>query len=124
MVQHFDDEPTTNTKRALQIWQILICKAHNHQTITYGDLAELLGYRGAGIVGHKLEPILDYCNVHGLPQLTCLVVNSGTGLPSPKSDLVQTTSHAEREKVYQYNWYNLVPPTPQEFDEAHRQARG
>lgn len=123
MVQHFDDNPT-NPKRALQIWQILVSKAHNHQTITYGELAELLGFKGAGMVGHKLEPILDYCDIHGLPQLTCLVVNPGTGLPSPKSALVQATSQAEREKVYQFNWYNLVPPTPQEFHEAHRQVRG
>jgi hypothetical protein len=123
MVQYFDDNPT-NAKRALQIWQILICKAHNHQTITYGDLAELLGFKGAGVVGHKLEPILDFCNVHGLPPLTCLVVNSGTGLPSPDSDLVLLTSQADRERVYQFNWYGLVPPTPEEFDQAHRQVRG
>ena len=35
MLNRFDDNPT-NAARALQIWLVLIGKAHNRQTITYG----------------------------------------------------------------------------------------
>ena len=46
MTRYFKDNPTLYT-RALQIWQILIAKAENRQTMTYGALAHALGFRGA-----------------------------------------------------------------------------
>ena len=33
--------------RAVQTWQILVCRASLHRIITYGELAELLGYTDA-----------------------------------------------------------------------------
>ena len=41
MVRRFDEDHSWPT-RALQIWQILIGKAHNRQLMTYGQLANLL----------------------------------------------------------------------------------
>jgi hypothetical protein len=42
MARRFDDV-RTQPARALQIWQILIAKAHSRQTMTYGQLAGLMG---------------------------------------------------------------------------------
>lgn len=47
MVRRFVDNPTIST-RAVQIWQILVGRAHNRQTITYLELARLMHYRGGG----------------------------------------------------------------------------
>ncbi|BAZ87656.1 hypothetical protein [Dolichospermum compactum] len=41
MHKTFNDNPT-HPKRALQIWQILISKAANRQTLTYGMLAKTI----------------------------------------------------------------------------------
>jgi hypothetical protein len=46
MVERFDDAPT-NFDRAMQIWQVLVCKAHNRQTATYEMLSKCWGTRAA-----------------------------------------------------------------------------
>ena len=48
MVVNFFVEDSTVYKRALQIWLVLIGKAHNRQTTTYGALARTLGYTSPG----------------------------------------------------------------------------
>ena len=111
-----DPEFRTGPNRALQIWQILVCKAGNRQTMTYGELASILGFKGAQVLGKFLEYILRYCEKNQLPSLTVLVVNQETGLPGsgfPPEDL-----HSERERVFRFDWFGLVPPTPKDFAEA------
>jgi putative restriction endonuclease len=116
MVKRFADNPTLPS-RALQIWQILVGKAHNRQTMTYGQLADLLGFAGAGVLGNHLGVIMFYCEKHDLPPLTVLVVNQESGLPG--LGLTSTTDlHADRERVFNYPWYDLYPPTPDEFKAA------
>lgn len=53
MVRFFDDDPT-NASQALQIWQILIAAASDRRTLTYGILADMLGFKGAGVLGRRL----------------------------------------------------------------------
>ena len=78
MVRLFQDD-STQSNRALQIWQVLIAKAANRQTITYGNLARTLGYESAGqFMSGLLNPVMRYCQVNGLPPLTVLVVNRET----------------------------------------------
>lgn len=121
MPRLFSENPS-RPLRAVQIWQILIGKAHNRQTMTYGDLAAMLGFDKAGTLGKNLEYILDYCSINQLPPLTALVYNQVTGKPGDGIKLGDMA--AELERVYQYAWYSLIPPTAQEFDEARRQVRG
>jgi hypothetical protein len=116
MLSFFHDNPTHPT-RALQIWQILIGKAHARQTLTYGMLAHLLGFKGAGTLAHPLGHIMFYCRQHNLPPLTVLVVNQTTGVPG--DGLLGTNLHAQRELVFRYNWYSIVPPTPETFSAAY-----
>ena len=90
--------------------------------MTYGELADLMGFGGAGTIGWPLDYVLCYCVIHQLPPLTTLVFNQDTGLPG--TGLKFDDWQADCERVYQFNWYGLVPPTPQEFDEALRHVRG
>jgi hypothetical protein len=119
MVRRFS-QIKKNEWRALQIWQILIAAAHNRQTLTYGLLAKLLGYKGAGVFALQLGHIAHYCNLHGLPPLTSIVVNEETGLPG--EGIPVHNALAQREAVYRYGWFDLALPTPAEFLQATAQA--
>ena len=115
MPKLFSDNPSFPT-RALQIWQILISKAANRQTMTYGQLADMLGFGGAGTLADMLGHIMFYCQQKKLPPLSALVVNKDTGLPGLGLDI--NDLHAEREAVFKFDWYGIYPPTPEEFKQA------
>ncbi len=118
MTKLFKDD-STNATRALQIWQILVSKAHNRQTMTYGALASLLGYEKSYILSGMLGHIMEYCEQNKLPPLTILVVNKETGLPGV--GLTSPTNlHAEREEVFRYDWFGLYPPTAEELGQAYK----
>lgn len=116
-IRHFDDHATHAT-RALQIWQILIACAHQRQTLTYGNLAKILGFQGAGTLAPILGHLMYFCHQHNLPPLTVIVVNQETGLPG--NGLVGANLNADREKVFDYNWFGLYPPTPEELRQANQ----
>jgi putative restriction endonuclease len=116
MPELYEDQSTYAT-RATQIWQILVCKASNRKTLTYGQLAELIGFKGAGTLAHFLGHIMYYCLQNGLPPLTVLVVNQETGLPG--EGLIEANLNADRERVFRFNWFGIVPPTPEELEEAY-----
>lgn len=108
--------------RALQIWQILICKASSKQTMTFGQLAQMLGLGGATPLNHMLGHITHLCLQEGLPPLTVLVVNKSTGLPSALMDLpgalAGPTLDDDRERVFAHPWFSVYPPTPEQFKQA------
>ena len=116
MVKFFKSNPTHPT-RALQIWQILIAKASNRQTLTYGMLAQLLGFKGAGVLAPILGHIMFYCQQNNLPPLTVIVVNQKTGLPG--KGLTDADLNADRETVFNYDWFDLYPPSPEELASAY-----
>lgn len=116
MVKQFSEEPS-HPLRSLQIWQILIGAAHNRQILTYGMLANMMGYRGAGILPQPLGHIMYYCRQNKLPPLTILVVNQDTGLPG--EGLTGADLNADGESVFRYNWYSIIPPTTDELEEAY-----
>lgn len=116
MVRKFSDE-SNSPERALQVWQILIGKAHNRQTITYIDLAKIIGYNDARPVINLLHHLMNYCEQNGLPPLTAIVVNKGTGAPG-KGLRTTTDVDADREEVFNFDWYMLVPPTPDQLRRA------
>lgn len=107
--------------RASQIWQILVGLAYNRQTITFGGLAEIMGFQGAGIFANILGHIMFYCLQHGLPVLTVLVVNQETGLPGDGIILSPEANgdpNVERERVFNRPWYRFRPPTQDELAQA------
>lgn len=115
----FFDQNSSNASRALQIWLILIAKAHNRQTITYGMLADMMGFKGAGMLGGILDYIMKYCDQNQLPPLTVLVENKETGKPGSGLTTI-ADSNKDRLAVFDYNWFNVIPPTIEELREAHQ----
>ncbi|WP_197498805.1 hypothetical protein [Halodesulfovibrio spirochaetisodalis] len=111
----------TKYQRALQIWSILICAAKDRKTYTYGGVADILGFEGAGVMGGMLGPIMRYCDENDLPPLTVLVVNQETGLPS--SGLITVTKknmHQRREEVFNFDWFGEEPPQTEDFERADK----
>ena len=118
MALRYFSEEATNASRAQQIYQILVSLAHNRQTTTYGRLAGILDFAGAGVFAGMLGHIMNWCDQNELPPLTILVVNQETGLPG--SGLTTPVNlHKEREQVFNFNWFDVVPPTAAELAAAH-----
>ena len=115
MIDYFDNE-STRSKRALQIWIVLVACAYNRQTLTYTDLADRIGYQDVRPVIPVLNYIWQYCSQHDLPPLTGLVVNKNTGLPG---EGMGDYTLADQEIVFNYNWYSVVPPSPEAFEQSY-----
>lgn len=60
----------------------------------------------------------DYCQQNQLPPLTVIVVNQKTGLPG--EGLTDVELNADREAVFNYDWFNLYPPSPEELAAAYK----
>ena len=75
-----------------------------------------MGYSGAGVLAGTLGHIAFFCNQNRLPPLTSLVVNEKTGLPGEGIPVEEAPS--KREAVFNYPWFGLVPPTPDQLSEA------
>lgn len=112
----FDKKPTWDA-RAVQIWQILVSMAHNRQSTTYSQLSKLLGFTRTVRLTESLGSIMYYCNQNELPPLTVLIVSEKTGVPK-EGLMLPGEENREREKVFKYNWYNIYPPTREEFAKA------
>lgn len=108
--------------RALQIWHILVCAAENRQTLTYKILAGRMGYeKGAHVLSNSLGHVAHYCNLNRLPPLTALVVTQKTGLPGDGIPVEESLT--KRDKVFGCDWFDIIPPTPDELKEAAMQGR-
>jgi len=68
-----------------------------------------------------LDPIMCFCIENNLPPLTILVVNDTTGSPG-KGLILRGEENSERERVYKCNWYNIYPPTEEDFAQALRKG--
>lgn len=102
--------------RAVQAWQILVGKAMNRQTVTYLGLSRLMYQKDApGVLDKILGHIAFYCLDHGLPPLTSIVVGKGLGKPGNDIPVDLSTIEAQRELVYNTDWYNLYPPSRDEL---------
>ena len=112
--------------QAQHIWLILTAKIMMEKddndkkivTITYGELAERMGYtkqagrtlaRALGIVG-------KYCEANDIPTINSIVVNQETGLPG---DHVVTrkgyTYKQEQKACMKQDWFSLRVPTTGTF---------
>ena len=122
MVRKFN--PTsTQAGRAVQAWQILISAAMNRQTHTYKSLSKFMfQHQATGVLAGILGHIAFYCNENELPPLTVLVVNSETGLPGEEIP-VSKDLNSLRETVYNFDWYNIYPPTEQELKDVNNRKQ-
>lgn len=121
MPRHFN--PSSNhPDRAMQAWQILVSAAMSRQTLTYSLLSERM-YRkkAAGVLDRILGHIAFFCNDNKLPPLTSLVVGKGRGTPGADIPVDPHIIDSERERVYEYDWFDLYPPSAQELADSHAQ---
>jgi len=128
MVSMFDDvtnEAKTGKKsavRALQAWQYLIGKAANRQIVKYDELRVLMGYPTNRPLTSILGCIMFFCEQNDLLPLTIIVVNRH-GVPGKGFTAEEMEDyHQKREDVFNYNWFKIIPPTIDEFQEAREQA--
>lgn len=104
-----------NKNRALQVYQYLICCAANNRTCTYKDVANVIGYKGAGVLENILGHIHFWCVQNDLPKLTCIVVNKITGRPGHGLSAWVSDIDKERVAVFNQDWWDIMPPTPNEM---------
>jgi alkylated DNA nucleotide flippase Atl1 len=109
----------TKYERSSQIWGLLICAAKDRKTYKYGDVAKILGFGGAGVLGQFLGPIMNYCEANDLPPITVLIVNQETGLPSEGLVALEEVN-LDREAVFKEDWFSLNPPQNSDFGEANQ----
>lgn len=109
----------TKFQRAIQIWVLLACAAHEKRMYTYGGLGQRLGMKRAGSnMATVLGPVMHYCEYHELPPLTILVVNQETGVPGDALAAAVDINPAERKRVFGYNWLDMPPPTVEALKRA------
>lgn len=107
-------------ERAVQAWPILVGKAMNRQTITYEGLSVLMyGYEAQGTLDKILAQIAYYCEGNGHPRLTVIVVGKGRGTPGAGYPWDRSTIDEDREKVYNFDWFNLHPPSKTALQKAY-----
>jgi alkylated DNA nucleotide flippase Atl1 len=109
----------TRYQRATQIWSLLICAARERKTYTYGDVADILGFGGAGVMAPILGCIMWFCEENKLPPLTVLVVNQETGLPGEGLTTLEEVN-GDRESVFNFDWFGIKPPQNNDFESADR----
>ncbi len=105
----------TRYQRASQIWSLLVCAARERKTYRYGDIADILGFGGAGVMAPILGCIMWYCKDNSLPPLTVLVVNRQTGLPGEGLFTTEEVN-SDRESVFNFDWFGVEPPQNSDFE--------
>lgn len=110
--------------RALQCWQILVSKASTNSIMTYGELADMMGYADARPLSRILGHILFYCQQNELPPLNSLVVNQETGLPGEGIGIEAEQIPSTHMAVFREDWFDIVPPTIKELGRAFERGMG
>ena len=103
--------------RAQQAWLILVHCAKNQRTITYGELAELMGYdrQAARATIKPLAAVAYFCQKADLPQLNAIVVNADSGEPGESVVLGSDSAGTAQRKVHQFDWFSVRVPSPGAF---------
>ena len=113
--------------RAVQAWQVLVSAAMHRQTMTYEGLSVLMYQKeAAGVLNNVLGHIAFYCIDNDLPPLTSIVVGKNRGTPGEEIPFDPATVDADRERVYTTDWYDIYPPSAEEFQSTllkFKQAR-
>ncbi len=119
-METFDDQRPRRGWLGYQTYLILVGKAANHQLVTYEEMERLLGHPIFFLGQNALWPVAAWCLENKLPPLTVLVISkhegkAGEGFPDDPARIAETAL---------YPWHTVVPPTPQELDDAWRHHDG
>ena len=107
--------------RAQQVWLILVHCARLKRTITYGEVATLMGFDSTA-ARTSITPVAIvaiWCKNHGLPLLNTLVVTKDTGEPGHQVILKDGETAAQgQQRVFGFDWFSVRVPTPGQFRTA------
>jgi hypothetical protein len=104
---------------ALRLYLILICCAARGETVTPEELAQRAHQQDKGLLTPPLDIIAGWCRANGLPALTLLVEDNVTAKPTPHSDAATGRNvAAEQDKVREYDWFAIFPPSVAELTPA------
>lgn len=93
----------------------VVLEARNRQTLTYRQIAKLIGVPTAGF-GQLLEPIQSYCLVAQLPPLTILVVRQESGFPGSGFTVASAPEFAKAQAdVFVKDWLEHGNPRVEAF---------
>jgi hypothetical protein len=93
----------------------------NRQTVTYEGLSILMYKKeAAGVLSAILGHIAFYCMDSDVPILTTIVVGKGPGKPGDRIPIEPAKIDEEREEVYDYNWYDIYPPSEADLAAAYK----
>ena len=101
-------------EQAKKIYSICIEKASTGSTLTYKDVLSFLGYGGSvsgQVIRYGLELTWIACSYSKLPNVTAIVVNKSSGLPSASSYPINKWSEDVQE-IFAYE----VWPTVNDID--------
>lgn len=103
-------------------WQILVAYAGMGKPITYGQLAELVGMGQTGntITKNGVVYVMAYCQKHkgAMPALNAIVCNRSDAAPGE-----QIPNRQSMFDVFDFDWYDVIPPTPEQFEAAWQEHR-
>lgn len=91
---------------------------HRGETITYGQLAELLGYepQAGRTLAEPLGAVSLYCLYNGLPPLSCIVVGRNSNSPGWEGMIPDGSSLVQEQKrASKVSWHHFRTPTPGTF---------
>ena len=103
---------------ALRAYLVLIGCAARHETVTYEQLARRIKRGASNLLAKPLELVTQWCQQNSLPALSSLVVDYATALPAPGFTGVPWSEiRHEQERVWQFDWFSIFPPTIEELGE-------
>ena len=110
--------PTMEPAWGLRAYLVLIGCAADRQTVTYDALARRIKRGGPNLLAEPLALTTRWCQQHSLPALASLVVEQTTGLPAPGFVAISRDEIPhEQERVWEFDWYAILPPTIEELAE-------
>ena len=101
--------------KVVKTYLILVGMATRRQTTRYGYLADETGVATRAVGGLCLDPIYQFCQENGFPDLTCIVVRQDTGEPG-YSHVGMESLYRNRERVYDFPWLDFAPPTMSQLE--------
>ncbi|MDX7988785.1 MGMT family protein [Xenorhabdus sp. 12] len=124
-IKKFQEGQRRRYDQAHMIWLILIGHASykKGKTMSYGDLAERLGYsRQAGrTLGGALGLVSLYCIKNNLPPLSAIVVDATTGYPAWGGLFRKGfTLEEEQKNIWDTDWYVFKAPSTGLFKKANQ----
>ena len=108
-IKSFPEVGSRREEQAHFVWIALTswCLFNKNKTITYGELAKLIGYpaQAGRTLAEALGTVSLYCLYNDLPPLSCIVVAKNTNHPGWEGMIPSNSSlEKEQNKAWETSW--------------------